>query len=263
MLPYRTHRHLIWTLAIRELKTRYQGSLLGRLWLLLTPLLMLAIYAFVFGEVLQAKWQMGHQGEGLASFALLLFSGLLVHQFFSECMIRGPDLVLGNRNFVKKILFPLEILPWVSCLVTGVQALFSLLILLLATTLANGRPHWEWIYLVPVYLVLLPVALGAGWLLGALGVFLRDLKQVTGFVATALLFLSPIFYPLSALPERMDFLPYINPLALVIDESRQVIFAAQAPDWSALGVYGVVALLFAGASLWFFRRCKRMFADVV
>lgn len=258
-----TNRQLVAALFRRQLTGRFQGSILGRLWLLLAPLIMLSIYALVFGEILQAKWQLGNQGESLASFALILFSGLFVHQFFGECMGSAPHLILGNPNFVKKIIFPLEILPWIHTLVAGIQALFSLAVLLGAVVLLGGQAYWEWMVLPLVYLPLVLVSLGVAWLLAALGVFLRDLQQIVGFVSSALLFLSPVFYPMSMLPERLQFLVYVNPLIIIIEESRKVIFSGLMPDWRLLIGYTAVALPFMLFSLWFFQRCKRLFADVM
>lgn len=257
------NRQLVAALLRRQLTGRFQGSVLGRLWLLLSPLIMLAIYALVFGKVLQAKWQIGNQDENLANFALILFSGLLIHQFFAECMGGAPNLILGNPNFVKKIIFPLEILPWIHTLAAGIQGLFSVFVLLCAVVILGGKAHWAWLLLPLVYLPLVFVSLGVAWLLAALGVFARDLQQIVGFVSSALLFLSPVFYPMSTLPERLQFLVYANPLIIIIEESRKVIFSGLTPDWSLLLGYSAVALPFMLISLWFFQRCKRLFADVM
>lgn len=257
------HRQLVSALLQRQLAARFQGSLLGRLWLPLTPLIMLVIYAFVFGQVLQARWQMGEHGDNLTSFALILFSGLLVHQFFAEVVSGAPGLILSNPNYVKKIIFPLAILPWVATLNAGVQALFSLACLLIAVALLGGTVHWSWLALPLVYLPLLLLTLGLGWLLAALGVFLRDLQQVMGFICSALLFLSPVFYPMSLLPDSMGFLWLINPLILIIEQSRQVIFAGLWPDWSQLGLYYLATIPFILGCGWVFQRSQHAFADVI
>jgi lipopolysaccharide transport system permease protein len=257
------HRSLILTLSRRELNGRFQGTLLGRLWLVLAPLLMLCIYAFFFGEILQAKWSIGASGSGFANFTLILFSGLMLHQFLSECLSRAPDLVLSNPNYVKKIIFPLEILALVTVKVTSLQLLISVLVLLGAFVVMTGQVYWQWIFLPLILIPFVVLTVGLVWLFSALGVFLRDLGQMVLYLSNILLFMSPVFYPMDRLPDGMQFIYYVNPLIVIIEQVRQVLFMGASPDWVILLGYSAIALVVACVGYYFFSRSKPAFADVM
>ncbi len=250
-------------LARRDLAHRFTGSLLGRFWLVLSPLIMLGIYVYFFGAVLQAKWSLGPVQNSLASFAVMIFSGLILHQFFSECITRAPELVLSNPNYVKKIIFPTEILSIVALLSTSLQLLISLLILMAVFAWMSHVVFWTWLYIPFIYLPFMLITLGIMWFLASLGVFLRDLRQIIQFVAAALLFLSPVFYPMDRLPEALQFLKYVNPLVIVIEQSRLVLFAGIAPDGLVLATFYSVSFILAAAGYCFFMRSKPAFADVI
>lgn len=264
LTPWRL-RLLFWQLVQRDVLARYRGSLLGLLWSFATPLLMLAVYTFVFSVVFQARWggAAAPEGGGRLEFAILLFAGLIVFNLFAECINKAPGLVLGHASYVKRVVFPLHVLPWVSLGSALFHALISLLVLLLAM-LVDGRVPGLMALWLP--LVLLPfglMILGLSWLLAALGVYLRDIGQVVGLMLTALMFLSPIFYPASALPESVRAWLALNPLSLIIEQLRRVLVWNQAPDWLGLGVYTLVALLVAWLGLAFFEKVRRGFADVL
>lgn len=256
-------RHLIKVLVLRELAQRFMGSYLGRFWLVLAPFIMLAIYAYFFGEIFQAKWNLSSNGESLVSFALMIFSGLLLHQFFADSISRAPDLVLSNPNYVKKIIFPTEILAVVALLATLIQMCIGVLVLLLVFALTSHTLYWTWLLLPFIYLPFIFITLGLSWILSALGVFLRDLRQIMQFVSAALLFLSPVFYPMDKLPEGLQLLKYVNPLIVVIEQSRIALFTGKMPDWSVLAVCSLVALGVSYIGLYFFVRSKPAFADVI
>lgn len=250
-------------LVRRELAHRFTGSIFGRFWLILSPLIMLAIYAYFFGEILQAKWSLGPAKEGLTSFALMIFSGLILHQFFAECVARAPDLVLSNPNYVKKIIFPLEILPVVSLISVALQLLISVLILMLAYVAMHGLIHWTWLLIPFIFLPFVVMMAGIMWILASLGVFLRDLRQLMQFVATAFMFLSPVFYPMDRLSDGMQFLKFVNPLVIIIEQSRVVLFEGLMPDWFLMAGYYLVASVVAALGYYFFVRSKPAFADVI
>ncbi|WP_160280148.1 ABC transporter permease [Cellvibrio mixtus] len=266
MLLFRSlwvHRSITILLASRELTTRFTGSLFGRLWLIISPLVLLAVYAFFFGEILQAKWSVGNAGDGLTSFALVIFSGLILHQFFADCISRAPELMLINPNYVKKIVFPLEILPVVTLLAAIVQLLISTLILIIVFGLVDHTVYWKWLFLPVVYIPFFITTLGIMWVLSALGVFLRDLRQLMQFMATVTLFLSPVFYPMDRLPESMQFLNFVNPLVVVIEQARIIIFEGKYPDWMLLAEYSVISFVIALVGFYCFQRSKPAFADVI
>lgn len=255
------HRRLVQRLARRDLEARYRGSLLGLFWAVLTPLLMMAVYTFVFSVVFQARW--GASTGGKAEFALLLLSGLILFTIFSDCLARAPGLMLENVSYIKKVVFPLEILPLVVLGVALVNAAIGFVILELFALLLFGIPPLTTLLFPLILLPLCLVTLGVTWFLASLGVFLRDIRQMIGVLVTMLMFLSPIFYPVSAIPE--DYRPVIllNPLTLLLEYTRDALFWGKAPDplvWLAytVGAYAIAWLGFA-----WFQRTRKAFADVV
>lgn len=257
------HRSLIWQLARRDVVGRYRGSALGLVWSLVQPLLMLAVYTYVFGVVLQVRWNDRLPDQGEVAFAVILFSGLIVHALFAECFTRAPSLVLENANFVKKVIFPLEILPLTTMLSALFHASASMVVLLAAHLVLDRELAWTALLLPVVLAPLLILTIGIGWLLSSLGVFLRDIGQVTSVLSTVLLFVSPIFFPVERLPETMRAFVYLNPISLIVDQVREVVLFGRLPDWQALGLYTLVALLVAQLGYWWFQRTRRGFADAL
>ena len=193
------NRGLIGQLVKREVVGRYKGSFIGMGWSFFNPILMLAIYTFVFSVVFKARWGMGHE-ESKAEFAIVLFVGMIVHALFAEVLNRAPDLILTNVNYVKKVIFPLEILPVIALGSAFFHTIVSLCVLFCALLLLNGFLHWTILFIPLIFIPLGLVTLGVAWLLASLGVYLRDVGQTIGIVTTILLFLAPVFYPISALP---------------------------------------------------------------
>jgi lipopolysaccharide transport system permease protein len=255
-----THRALIRQMVRREIVGRYRGSFLGLLWSFFTPLLMLAVYTFVFSVVFQGRW--GGGSENRYEFALVLFAGLIVFNLFSECVSRAPGLILSNVNYVKKVIFPLEILPWVALGAALFHALISLIVLMAFLALATSLP-WTAVLMPLVLFPLLPLIMGLSWLLASLGVFIRDIGQFMGMLMTVLLFMSPIFYPPSALPENIRGWLYANPLTFIIEQAREVVIWGRLPDWSGLLLYLGLAMLVAWAGLVWFQKTRKGFADVL
>ncbi len=243
---------------------RYRGSFLGLLWSLVNPILMLAIYTFVFGIVFKIRLDQNNSlYDDKAAFALVLFAGLIVYNLFNECISRAPRLILANVNYVKKIIFPLEILPWVTLGTALFHAAISYLVLL-AFLLFLGHPlHWTLVYMPIVLLPLLLLIMGLSWLLASIGVFVRDIGQFIGLILTMMLFLSPIFYPASALPESVREFLFLNPLTFIIEQTRGIILIGNQPDWTGLAVYYLIALLVAWAGLMWFEKTRKGFADVL
>lgn len=245
----------------REVIGRYRGSIFGICWSFFNPLLMLTVYTFVFSMVFKARW--GVEGEGRADFAITLFAGLLVFNFFSECISRAPSIITHNSNYVKKVVFPLEILP---CVVLG-SALFHTLISggvwLLFYLVFKGLPHPQILLSPLVVLPLVILTLGLSWLLASLGVFIRDITQVISLAITVLLFLSPVFYPISALPEKAQVLMHYNPLAVGIEHVRGVLLAGELPNLSVYCAFLVGSLVVAWGCFAWFQKTRRAFADVI
>jgi lipopolysaccharide transport system permease protein len=255
------HRQLIVRFARRRVQSRYRGSVLGGVWLFIQPLLMLAVYTFVFSVVFEARW--GPQEGGQAHFALFLFSGIILYTIFSECVNEAPGLVLNNETYVKQLRFPLEIFPWVSVCSSLFTFLVSSLVLMAFYGLLHGLPSSSAIFLPLVILPVLLLTLGASWFLSSIGVFFRDVSQVTGIATTALLFLSPIFYPASRVPEELRDYYFLNPFATILEMFRGALFQGVVPDgwvllWASLGAWAVAWMGY----VWFMRTQKG-FADVV
>ena len=260
----RQNHALILQMAKREVIGRYKGSFLGLFWSLINPILMLAVYTFVFSVVFKARLD---QDSGLyddkTSFAIVLFAGLIIFNLFSECLSRAADLILNNVNYVKKIIFPLEILPWVTLGSALFHAGISFSVVL-AFLLITGHPiHWTVVFLPVVILPLLLIIMGLMWLLTSIGVFVRDIGQFISLVLTAMLFMSPIFYPASALPESVRSYLFLNPLTFIIEQTRAIILVGNLPDWTGLAIYFIVALFVASAGLAWFEKTRKGFADVL
>lgn len=262
VLSYTEHSYLIRKLTGREVVGRYRGSIFGLTWSMLYPLLMLAVYTFVFGVVFKARWGQGG-GQSDLEFALNLFAGLIVHAFFAECVSKAPNLVVSSSQYVKKVIFPLEVIGWVTAGSALFHWLVSFFILLTFFFIANGSLNLTVMY-VPI--IMLPYVLflvGMIWLLAAVGTYLRDVGQITGVVVTVLLFLSPIFYPVSALPEALQSYIYLNPLTIIIEQIRRVTLLGLAPDWTVVAMYysfGFVAIWIGFAV---FQKLRKGFADVL
>jgi lipopolysaccharide transport system permease protein len=254
-------RALILRLARREVEARYRGSILGVAWSVLTPLALLSVYTYVFSVIFQARWETPTNGRG--QFAVLLFSGLIVFSIFSETVNRAPGLMLENVSYIKKVVFPLEAMAWVALLGSLFNAGVSFLVLLAFYLAAFGLPPITVVLLPVVLAPLALVVLGITWFLASLGVFLRDVKQFVGIVTTVMLFGSPILYPVSAIPEAMRAYVYANPLTLVLENSKQVLFWGTVPDPRYLALSTVVAWGIAWLGYTWFMKTRKGFADVV
>lgn len=255
------HRQLIVDLAKRDAFGKYKGSKLGVLWSLLTPLFMLFIYTFVFSEIFQARWTAGSSSK--TEFAIVLFTGLIMFNFFAENVTRAPFLIVANANFVKKIVFPLEILACVNLISSMFHMMVSLLVLLVFQLVITGHVPVTIIFLPLVIMPLALFCLGMAWILSAIGVFLRDVGQTIGVFVTGLMFLSPIFFPLSAIPPRWQAFAKLNPLVFPIEQARNIQVWGNYPNWIEWLIYTLVASLIACLGFAFFQKTRRGFADVL
>lgn len=245
----------------REVIGRYRGSFLGLLWSFVNPVLMLTIYTFVFGFVFKARWGQGNTDK--YEFALVLFAGLIVFNLFSECISRAPGLVLSNVNYVKKVIFPLEILPWVALGSALFHTGISLAVLLIFLVVLGHDFFWTMLWLPVVLLPFLLLIMGLSWLLASIGVFIRDVGQIVGMALTVLMFMSPIFYPLSALPETVSGYLFLNPITFVVEQVRNILLWGQQPNWSYLAIYSAIAIVAAWLGLLWFEKTRNGFADVL
>lgn len=241
---------------------RYRGSILGLAWSFLTPLLMLGVYTFVFAVVFEARWGIT-ESPRKSEYAMFMFVGLIVHGIFAECVNRSPTLIVSNTNYVKKMIFPLQILPVVTVCVALIHAVISVAVLLLAKMALGMMPSWHLLLLPLVVLPLVLFTLGLSWFLAAVGVFIRDIGQMTTLITAVLLFLSPVFYPVSAISGPQRILLYVNPLTYVIEQARDVVLLGRVPDWRITCIGIVIGALTAMVGYWWFQKTRKGFADVV
>ena len=256
------HRHLIISLARHEIIARYRGSVFGMLWSFLNPIFMLAVYTFVFSVVFKARWGMGVSGSR-AEFALMLFAGLLVFNLFAECISSAPSLIISNTTYVKKVVFPLEILPWVSLGSALFNAAIGFFVWLVFSLFVFGLPPLSMLLMPIVLLPLLLFIVGLSWFLASLGVYLRDVSQVVGIVVTALMFLTPIFYPLSAIPKSYHIYIYLNPLTFIVEQVRNLLVFGQGLDLVGYVLLTMLSFLVAWLGYVWFQKTRKGFADVL
>ena len=254
---------LFFQLTKREVETKYRGAGLGMVWTILTPLMMLGVYTFVFGTVFTSKWALGDAPSSPFQFAVILFSGLIVFQVFADVVTRAPTLILQNSVLVKRVVFPLGLLVPVVLGAALFHAFVSFLILLPFIWLLMGKLPETILYAPLIMAALSLMVLGIGWFLASLGTFVRDISQVIGTVTTALMFLSPIFFPLSALPEWIRPIIVFNPLSIPVEEMRNAVIFGQKPDFIRLGIYAAAACFVATFGFSWFRATRKAFADVL
>jgi lipopolysaccharide transport system permease protein len=256
------NRHLIWQFLQRDILVRYQGTLFGLFWSFLSPLIMLAVYVFVFGFIFKASF--GHRAsESTFEYGIALFCGLNLFNFFAEVVVRSPTLILQHPNFVKKVVFPLQILPVVA---TG-SGLFHCLIAFLPLTIGLAIAHHEVPFTVLyLFLFLIPLTLltcGMSWILAAIGVFFRDVQALLTAAITILMFTSAIFFPRSAVPEKWRFIVNLNPMVHLIENARSAIIWGETPYWRTYFILLAGALAVAVSGYFVFNRSKSAFADVI
>ena len=255
------HRELLWDLVKRDFIGRYKGSMLGIVWSLFNPLFMLAIYTIVFSVAFKARWGAGEESK--VAFAIVLFSGIIIHSFFAECLNRAPSLITSHPNYVKKVVFPLEILPWMALFSALLHFLVSFGVLLIFCLLAGVAVHIG-VLLTPIILIpLVLMTMGLSWIFASLGVYLRDLSQVMGMVTTVALFLAPVFYPIESLPEAYRALLAWNPITLPIVQLRDLMLWGKPLQWGqwAASLFIGTAVCYVG--YWWFQKSRRGFADVL
>jgi len=253
-------RNLLKQLVVREIAQRYKGSALGLVWALIVPLSMLLVYTFVFRDVLGAKWPGAESG---VDFALNLFSGLLVFNFFAEVLGRAPGLISEQPNLVKKVVFPLELLAWSSVLNSLFFAFVSLGVLFFGMVIFKGGLPLSSLSAVVALLIFTPFLVGLSWVIAALGVYVQDIKAIVSMIITPLMFLSPVFYPVTALPQAVQSVIVFNPVTLIIQAVRKGVLDGDWPLDTALLIHLCIGLLLFVAGFKLFRTLKRGFADVL
>jgi len=256
------YRHLLYALIAREIQLRYRGSGLGLFWAVITPVLLMLVYYFVFSLVFQVKLPQLYDGRDVP-FAGFIFSGLIVYFLFAEILTRGPTLIHENINYVKKVVFPIEIIPVVVVAASAFNFLISCVVLTLFLV-AFGGGITPTILLAP--LVILPFVLflcGVAWFTSAISVYVKDVAYVAGFIATAMMFLSPVFYSLEAVPENFQRIMMLNPLTYYIEGFRSCVIGGVVPDTKFFVVAYAAGTVTCALGYAFFQKVRRGFADVL
>jgi len=256
------YRGLIRTLTVREVLGRYRGSVLGLIWSFLNPLVLLAIYTFVFGIIFKSRWGVGVASDK-STFALMLFIGLIAFSLFNEIVGQAPTLITSRVNYVKKTPFPLEILPVISALSAGFHTLVGILVWVLFCVLIGKIPSVGVVLFPILFLPVFLFSLGLSWFFASLGVYLKDLAQVIGLMTTAFMFMSPVFYPLSAIPRDFVWLYKLNPMTFSIEAARTVALAGGSVDIASFLIATICTALFAWLGFMWFQLTRRGFADVL
>ncbi len=259
------NRHLIVQMTKREVLRLYKGSIIGLAWAFFNPVFMLAVYTVIFSVVFKARWGSDRfdGDENKLQFAVVIFVGMIVLGLVSDALNRAPGLILSNVNYVKKVVFPIEILPVVAMGTAFFHSLISLSVLLVALVFFNGYLNWTVVFIPLILLPLIILSTGLSWILASIGVFLRDVGQVTGVITRMLLFLSPVFYQVSAVPEKFRPIIMANPLTFIIEQAREVLIWGHLPNWLGLGIYTLVATFVAWAGYAWFQKTRKGFADVL
>lgn len=255
------HRSLTMELAKRDVLGRYRGASFGLMWSLISPFLLLMVYTFSFGTVMGGRWPQIDAGK--ASYSIILFAGMIVHGFLSECINRAPVLIVGNPNFVKRVIFPLDILPWPMVLSGLFHVAMNTIVFIVLRLIMDHAFDWTIVLLPVVMLPLVVLALGISWFLASMGVFMRDITQVTGVLSMALLFLSSAMMPVQSVPASYRWVFEVNPLTFIIDQAREVMLWGAMPDWAGLGLYMLIALAVAYLGYGWFTKTRKGFADVL
>ena len=256
------NRRLSLQMIRREVVGRYRGSVFGLAWSFFNPIVLLAIYTFVFSEIFKMRWGV-NEDESKAQFAVVLFAGIVIYSLFAEVLVRAPTMIVSNVNYVKRVVFPLEILPVIAVGTALFHSVVSLGVLVVAFVLFNGYLHWTVVFAPIILLPFVLLTLGVAWILASLAVFLRDVGQTIGIITMALMFLSPVFYPVTALPERLRPWLMLNPLTFIIEQAREVLIWGHVPKWSGLGLYTLVAVLVCWMGYAWFQKTRTGFADVL
>jgi lipopolysaccharide transport system permease protein len=255
------HRQLLRHLIKRDVAMRFRGSALGKIWMVLPPIAMLALYTFVFGVIFQPRWPGAVHGP--SEVALYYFAGLIVFDFFMESINRAPTLMSGHVTYIKKILFPVELLAWMVVGGAALRFIIGCLLLILLYTALHGAPPPSSLAVPLLVLPLALFAIGFVWFLSAIGVFVRDAGHVVMAVTPAIMFLSPIFFPIAAIPEQFRVFFYANPLTLVLENVRAALFAGSVQITAGFAAYFLCALAFAQIGYYCFMKLRPSFADVV
>lgn len=257
------HRGLFCQMLKRNIVARYRGSVLGIVWSFAHPLMMLTVYTFVFGIIFKARWGVDALDDNRAAFPLIMFCGMAMFSIFAESCNMAGNLIVQQANLVKKVIFPLELLPLLTVCTAFFFGLAWFFLLSVGIFCFLGVPGWTMLLLPLTLLPLLLLSAGLAYVISALGVYLRDIPQLVAVAVQILFFMTPIFYPVSLVPEKLRMLLLLNPLTPIVEESRKLFLYGTQPDYTVcLGLLAVSLLIFQ-TGFCCFAKMKKGFADVL
>ena len=257
------HRDLLMQILKRNIASRYRGSVLGLVWSFAHPLMMLAVYTFVFGIVFKSRWGGAAFGDNSAAFPMIMFCGMAAFNVFSESVNSSAGLIVGNPSYVKKVIFPLEVLPIANVLTSLVFGLAWFALLLIGTVLLLHQISWTMLLFPFTLFPLLLISCGVSLFIASLGVYLRDIQQLIGILTQMLFFMTPIFYPISIVPEKLRWILEFNPLSPIVEETRKVLLYGQLPDPGVCLTSYILSFVVFQLGLVWFMKTKKGFADVL
>ena len=256
------NKDLLKQLVRRNVESRYKGSSLGLVWSFIQPLMMLCVYTFVFTFVFKARWGID-TGGGRGAFAIIMFCGMAIFNIFSESVVSNCSIIVGNPNYVKKVIFPLEILPIAQVLSTVILSSVWFVLLFAGTLLLLNTISWTMLLLPITIIPLILFTTGISFFVASLGVYIRDVQHLIGVVMQILFFMTPIFYPITAVPEKIRWVLQLNPLSLIVAETRKIFLYGQQPNWLLVGISFLVGAVIFQLGLIWFMKTKKGFADVL
>lgn len=255
------HRELYRRVLVRDIQASFRGSALGTAWVVLIPLVMVAVYTFVFGAVLKSSWSTSTSSP--YQVPLIFFSGLMVFGFFMEVVMRAPNYIRDNKTYVTKIIFPIDILCWVLVGTALFKFCVNLTLLLLFLAIFGGGLSWETLLLPLLMLPFILLIVGAAWILAAIGAFIRDLSHALQALGPIIMFISPVFYSVAQVPEPFRPLYFLNPLTFMLESARDLLFFERVFSFQAYLVFAVAACSIFVLGYMFFQKVRPGFADVV
>ena len=256
------NRELLKQFVLRNITSRYRGSFLGLLWSFVQPLMMLCVYTFVFSVIFKARWGVD-TGDSRGAFAIIMFCGMALYNIFSESVNTACGVISGNPNFVKKVIFPLEILPAAQTGACFILGTVWFILLFLGVIFIYGKLSFTMLLLPLVLLPHFLFTLGISYFVSSLGVYVRDTPYAVGVILQILFFMTPIFYPIQAIPEQYRWPLQMNPLTILIEETRKIFLYGQLPDWMFLAAAFLVSLIVLQLGLAWFITTKKGFSDVL
>lgn len=246
----------------REVSQKYRGSYLGVLWNFILPLIMMVVYSFVFGVVFKAKWDL-QISDSNEEFALILFVGITLFNLFSEGINSAPTLVINNSNYVKKVIYPLNLLSVTNVCGSMIQVFFNIIIIIIAKIIIVRRFDFLFLLFPVVVLPHLLCILGFSWIFSAVGVYIRDVKQGASILSLLFGYATPVFFPLSAIPERLQWIMYINPMTIIVENARRVLIYGLLPRWNELAIIYIMSYVIFLSGFYIFKKLKKGFSDVM